>query len=83
MHRSDRKTCNSHKVDVHYLPVYLGHSRGQSEDRNSSQKTHHIDRWMYQEQLWISKDNSINNGGKNLSWQIRKDRDRNKDAFQI
>lgn len=27
--------------------------------------------------------NSINNGGKNLSWQIRKDRDRNKDAFQI
>lgn len=45
----------THLVAVDYLHESLGHSRGQFEDHNSSQRTHHTDRWMCQEHLSIIK----------------------------
>lgn len=44
-----------HTVLVYYLHECLGHSRGQFVDHNSSQMTHHIDRWTYQDGLLIIK----------------------------
>lgn len=49
----------THIMIVHYLHGCLGHSRGQFEDHNSSQRTHHTDRWMYPEQLSITQHNII------------------------
>lgn len=48
----------------HIMTVYLhgcwGRSKGQFEDHNNSQKTHHTGRWMYLE-LPIIKHDSITN----------------------
>lgn len=47
--------------------VYLGHSRDQSEDRNSSLRTHRTDRRMYRERLGIIKHNVIKTTEENFT----------------
>lgn len=51
-HQHDRKPSYSDMVAVH-LHECLGRSRGQFEDHNRSQRTHHTDRWKCQELLNI------------------------------
>ena len=57
----------THEVVLHYLHVYLGHSRDQSEDRNSSLRTHRTDRRMYRERLGIIKHNVIKTTEENFT----------------
>jgi len=55
---------DSYMVAVCYLHVNLGHSRDQFEGHNSSQRTHHTDRWKYQEHLSIMITQSTSTGVK-------------------